>query len=128
MGYLFTIVSIHQMLLFIARAQLQARQKAEFPYIKCYCLSRPLNCVSNPGTGSFHTSNVTVYQDIVDTAFLKKVCFHTSNVTVYPRLNVNASECLKVSIHQMLLFISRNRLCPICAWRVSIHQMLLFIL
>ena len=97
-------ISIHLMLLFISCNRTPTASDASFQYISCYCLS---SCQQH--------SWQLVYN------------FNTSHVTVYQRLKSWMKSIHLISIHLMLLFITKWEQCTLCRLNISIHLMLLFI-
>ena len=80
-------VSIHLMLLFIAKQLPDGRFSDEFQYISYYSLS--ITIQNQFGFQySFNTSHVTLYRLSYRNSYQLHLGFNTSHVTLYPSINL----------------------------------------
>ena len=90
-------VSIHLMLLFIANSARLMLPRRQFQYISCYSLS--LQNLKKLHTDScFNTSHVTLYRNFHGEMYFQEICFNTSHVTLY-QLVAARMEVLAVSFN-----------------------------
>ena len=98
---------------------------SSFQYISCYCLSYLRHVYSHLSL-NFNTSHVTVYLYLHILLTRPLVFQYISCYCLSISGFLNAISMI-ISIHLMLLFISRPPFIPAQHHRISIHLMLLFI-